>query len=106
MYDRKPTLEDLASHLKADRSNMREEKSKEVFQQPIAKNKLLSGIEDLDPTFIKKRAALAKNRIKVEYGILSHTAPLTLGEAPLTALYRSRRGQEFKNKGRRRNAKI
>lgn len=83
--EREPIAEDLATHLKACRSKIREAQSQGVLLQPIAK-RLLSGIEDLDAALLKERAALAKNRIKVEYGILSHPTHSRLGEAYLAAL--------------------
>lgn len=86
--EREPIAEDLATHLKACRSKIREAQSQGVLQQPIAK-RLLSGIEDLDASLLKERAALAKNRIKVEYGILSHPTHSRLGEAYLAALVES-----------------
>lgn len=53
-----------------------------MLQQQIAK-KILSGIEDLDTALLRERVTLAKNRIKVEYGTLSHTTPFkTWGSVP------------------------
>lgn len=83
--ERKPITEDLATHLKACRTKIREAQSQGVLPLPNAK-KLLSGIEDLDAALLKERAALAKNRMKVEYGILSHPTHSRLGEAYLAAL--------------------
>lgn len=55
-------MEDLASHLKAGRSDVREEQSKKVFQQLIAqKKKILFGIEDLDTAFLKKASGFGKD---------------------------------------------
>lgn len=84
--EREPITEDLAPHLKACRTKIAQ--SQGVLPLPNAK-RLLSGIEDLDAALLKERAALAKNRMKVEYGILSHLTHSRLGEAYLAALVES-----------------
>lgn len=86
--EREPITEDLAAHLKACRTKIREAQSQGVLPLPNAK-RLLSGIEDLDAALLKERAALAKNRMKVEYGILSRPTHSRLGEAYLAALVES-----------------
>lgn len=59
-------MEDLASHLKAGRSNLREEQSKKMFQQLIAKKKkILFGIEDLDTAFLKKASGFGRSESKL-----------------------------------------
>lgn len=101
--EREPITEDLATHLKACRTNIREAQSQGVLPLPNAK-RLLSGIEDLDAALLKERAALAKNRMKVEYGILSHPTHLRLGEAYLAALVESLpepSGARVKKQGKR-----
>lgn len=68
---RDPIAEDLATHLIAYRSKIREAQDQGLVDKPQAKRLLLSN-ENLDAALVKVRAALAKNRIKVEYGSLSH----------------------------------
>lgn len=101
--EREPITEDLATHLKACRTKIREAQSQGVLPLPNAK-RLLSGIEDLDAALLKERAALAKNRMKVEYGILSHPTHSRLGEAYLAALVESLpepSGARVKKQGKR-----
>lgn len=88
MDEREPIAEDLATHLKACWSKIREAHSQGMLQQPMTKT-FLSGIEDLDVALLKGRAPLVKNRIKVEYGILSHLTHSRLGGAYLAALVES-----------------
>lgn len=101
--EREPITEDLANHLKACRTRIREAQSQGVLPLPNAK-RLLSGIEDLDAALLQERAALAKNRMKVEYGILSHPTHSRLGEAYLAALVESLSepsGAKVKKQGKR-----
>lgn len=101
--EREPITEDLATHLKACRTKIREAQHQGVLPLPNAK-RLLSGIEDLDAALLKERAALAKNRMKVEYGILSHPTHSWLGEAYLAALVESLpepSGARVKKQGKR-----
>lgn len=101
--EREPITEDLATHLKACRTKIREAQSRGVLPLSNAK-RLLSGIEDLDAALLKERAALAKNRMKVEYGILSHPTHSRLGEAYLAALVESLpepSGARVKKQGKR-----
>ena len=103
--EREPITEDLATHLKACRTKIREAQSQGVLPQQNAK-RLLSGLEDLDAALLKERAALAKNRMKVEYGILSHPTHSKLGEAYLAALAKSLPeplGTRVKKQGKRDN---
>lgn len=86
---------DLAAHLKAYRSKIREAQDQDLVNKPQAK-RLLSGSENLDAAILKVRAALAKNRIKVEYGILSYPTHLRIGEAYLAALAGAVRSQDYK----------
>lgn len=101
--EREPITEDLANHLKACRTKIREAQSQGVL--PLSNTKrLLSGIEDLDAALLRERAALAKNRMKVEYGILSHPTHSRLGEAYLAALVESLpepSGARVKKQGKR-----
>lgn len=58
--------------------------------------RLLSGNENLDAALLKVRAALAKNRVKAEYGILSYPTHSRIGEAYLGALAGAVRSQHYK----------
>ena len=101
--EREPITEDLATHLKACRTRIRGAQSQGMLALPNAK-RLLFGIEDLDAALLKERAALAKNRIKVAYGILSHPNHSRLEEAYLAALVESLpepSGAKVKKQGRR-----
>lgn len=83
--ERESLTEDLADHLKACRTKLREARDTGIVDKKSAK-RMLSGIEDLDATLLKERAALARNRIKLEYGILSHPTHARIGEAYLAAV--------------------
>lgn len=83
--EREPLTEDLADHLKACRTKLREARETGTVDTKTAK-RMLSGIEDLDATLLNERAALARNRIKLEYGILSHPTHARIGEAYLAAV--------------------
>lgn len=87
--------EDLTAHLKAYRFKIREAQDQGLVNKPQAK-RLLSGNENLDAAILKVHAALAKNRIKVEYGILSYATYLRIGEAYLAALAGAVRSQDYK----------
>lgn len=87
--------EDLTAHLKAYRFKIREAQDQGLVNKPQAK-RLLSGNENLDAAILKVYAALAKNRIKVEYGILSYATHLRIGEAYQAALAGAVRSQDYK----------
>lgn len=83
--EREPLTEDLATHLKACRSKVREARQGNQLDRKTTK-RVLSGIEELDAALLKERAALANNRAKLEFGILSHRTHARIGEAYLAAL--------------------
>lgn len=81
---RESIVEELATHLKSSRAVIREARARNVVDRPTAK-KLLSEMENVDAEILKERAALAKNRVKLEYAILAHPAHARIGEAYLSA---------------------
>lgn len=83
--EREPLTEQLAVHLKACRAKVREARENHMVDRKTAK-RMLSGIEELDATLLKERAALARNRVKLEFGILSHPTHARIGEAYLAAI--------------------
>jgi hypothetical protein len=66
--------------------------------------RLFSEVDELDDIVTVERAALARNRIKLEFGILSHSCHARIGEAYLTALVDNLPepfGARIKKRGRR-----
>ena len=78
-------IEEVASHSTSSRSAVRDARASNVVDRPTAK-RLLSGMEEYDAGILKERAALAKNRVKLEYAILAHPAHARIGEAYLSAI--------------------
>lgn len=83
---RESIVEELATHLKSSRAAIREARARNVVD-PLTAKSLLSGMEDVDAEILKERAALAKNRTKLEYAILSHPTHARIGEAYLSAIF-------------------
>ena len=103
--NREPLLEDLAMHHKSCRNVLRKLNETKSIDKPTMK-RLLSGIEELDAILLQERAALARNRVKLEYGILSHPTHARIGEAYLGALVDrlpEPAGAKFKKPGARNN---
>lgn len=46
-------------------------------------------MEEFDAAFLNERAALARNRMKLEFGILSHPTHARIGEAYVAAIVES-----------------
>lgn len=86
--EREPHAEDVASHIKTCRNKVRELQAKKLVDRSTAK-RLLSGMEEFDAALLKERAALARNRMKLEFGILSHPTHARIGEAYLAAIVES-----------------
>lgn len=82
---RESIVEELASHLKSSRAAVREARANNIVDRPTAK-RLLSGMEDVDADILKERAALAKNRVKLKYAILSHPSHARMGDAYMSAI--------------------
>lgn len=93
--ERNPIAEDLATHPTACRSKIREAQDQGLVDKPQAK-RLLSSNENLDAELLKVRAALARNRIKVEYGSLSQPTHSRIDEAYLPMLAGPVRYQDYK----------
>lgn len=88
LAERETLAEELASHLKASRTAVRDARVSNRIDRGTAK-RLLSGTEAVDADLLKERAALAKNRVKLEYGILAHPTHARIGEAYLSAIIKS-----------------
>lgn len=86
--EREPLAEEVASHIKTCRNKVREAQEKKLVDRNTAK-RLLSGMEEFDAALLKERAALARNRMKLEFGILSHPTHARIGEAYLAAIVES-----------------
>lgn len=78
-------MEEVASHLKSSRAAVRNARVSNVVDKPTAK-RLLSDMEEYDADILKERAALAKNRVKLQYAILAHPTHAKIGEAYLSAI--------------------
>lgn len=85
VQDREAVVEELAAHLKSTRNVVKEARANNAVDRKTAKM-LLSITEEVDADILKERAALAKNRMKLEYAILSHPAHSRIGEAYLSAI--------------------
>lgn len=83
--EREPLAEEVASHIKTCRNKIREAQEKKLVDRSTAK-RLLSGMEEFDAALLKERAALARNRMKLEFEILSHPTHARIGEAYLAAI--------------------
>lgn len=86
--EREPLAEEVAAHIKICRNKVREAQEKKLVDRSTAK-RLLSGMEEFDAALLKERAALARNRVKLEFGILSHPTHARIGEAYLAAIVES-----------------
>ncbi len=79
---------DLADHIKESRNKVRVAREQHLLDNPTAK-RLLFRMEEEDAALLKERAALARHRAKLEFGILSHATDARIGEAYLAALAES-----------------
>lgn len=82
---REAPTEELAAHLRACRTKIREGQEHDRVDKKSAK-RMISGIEELEAALLKERAALARNRAKLEFGILSHPTHARISEAYLASL--------------------
>lgn len=101
--ERERLAEEVASHIKACRNKVREAQENKLVDRNNAK-KLLCGMEEFDAALLKERAALARHRMKLEFGILSHPTPARIGEAYLAAIVESlpeSAGERLKKQGSR-----
>lgn len=101
--ERERLAEEVASHIKACRNKVREAQENKLLDRNNAK-KLLFGMEKFDAALLKERAALARNRMKLEFGILSHPISARIGEAYLAAIVESlpeSAGERVKKQGSR-----
>lgn len=78
--ERERLAEEVASHITACRNKVRGAQENKLVDRNNAK-KLLCGMEEFDASLLKERAALARNRMKLEFVILSHPTPVRIGEA-------------------------
>ena len=83
--NRGPLLEDMAMHHKSCRNELRKLSETKSLDKRTMK-RILSDVENLDAILLHERAALARNQVKLEYGILSHPTHTRIGEAYLAAL--------------------
>ena len=101
--NREPLLEAMASHNRACRNALREKHDTKSLDKRIYK-RLLSGVEENDADILRERAALARNRLKLERDILVHPTHARIGQAYLMALVGSLSepaGARIKNPGAR-----
>lgn len=82
---RESIVEQVGRHLKSSRTAVRNARDTRAIDNFTAERILLD-IEDLDAAILKERAALAKNRKKLEYTILGHPADASIGEVYLSAV--------------------
>ncbi|MCJ1263820.1 hypothetical protein MMC22_003690 [Lobaria immixta] len=82
---REQLTEELAVHLKACRTKIREAQEHDLADRKTSK-RMLSSIEELDAMLLNERAALARNRVKLEFGILSYPTHARIGEAYLATI--------------------
>lgn len=82
---REQLTEELAVHLKACRTKIREAQKHDLADRKTSK-RMLSSIEELDAMLLNERAALARNRVKLEFGILSYPTHARIGEAYLATI--------------------
>ena len=85
MAEREPVVEELAVHRRACRNALKVAQENRVMDRKRAK-RLLSGFEGKDANLFIERATLTKNRVKLEYDILSHPMHARIGEACLAKL--------------------
>ena len=83
--DREPLLEAMAFHNRACRNALREQRDTKTLDK-LTYKRLLSGVEENDIGILRERAALARNHLKLECGILTHPTHARIGEAYLMAL--------------------
>lgn len=76
---------ELASYLQTGKQKLHEARQQGLIDRKTAK-RIFSGIADSEEALVRERTALAKNRIKIEYGILSHPTHATVAEAYLASL--------------------
>ena len=83
--NREPLLEDLAMHHKACRNELRNLKETKSVDRSTMK-RILSDVDGIDQIVLRERAALARDRVKLENGIMAHPTHGRIGEAYLAAL--------------------
>ena len=85
LKQRKCIVEQLATHVKYTRAVVENARAKNTVDRRTAK-RLFLGTENVNADILKKRAALAKNRVKLEYAILCPPAQAHIGKAYMNAI--------------------
>lgn len=85
---RKKLANDGAFWLKKSKNVVKELRKENILDQSTAKRRHKE-LDECDKALLQERAALAANRVKVQYGILSHTSHARIGEAYLAAIVES-----------------
>ncbi len=79
---------DAAMFIKESRAMVSELREKGVIDGPTSK-RAREELETSDIALLQERSALAANRVKLQYGILSHTTNARIGEAYLASIVKS-----------------
>jgi hypothetical protein len=82
---REQFVNDAATFLKKGKSVVKDLRAKDILDRATAK-RAYKDLDGSDTALVKERAALVTNRIKLRYGILSHTSHARIGEAYLAAI--------------------
>lgn len=100
---RKKLANDGAFWLKKSKNIVETLRRENILDRPTAK-RAHKELDECDKALLQERAALAANRVKVQYGILSHTSHARIGEAYLAAIVESLpepAGAQIKKQGAR-----
>ena len=103
LNNRKSLADEGAFWLKKSKNVIESLRKDNVLDGPTAK-RAHNELDRCDKALLQERAALAANRVKVQYGILSHTSHARIGEAYLAAIVESMpepAGAQIKNQGAR-----
>ena len=85
---RQSCADDAAVCLKKSKNAVKELREQGVLERSVAK-RAHKELDDSDKELLKERAALAANRVKLQYGILAHPTHSRIGEAYLAAIVES-----------------
>lgn len=83
--DRKTLVDDGAFWLKKSKNVIEALQKEKVLDRPTAK-RAHKELDQCDKALLQERAVLAANRVKVQYGILSHNSHARIGEAYLASI--------------------
>lgn len=86
--NRQALVNDGAFWLKKSKNVIESLRKDNILDRPTAE-RAHNELDQCDKALLKERAALAANKIKVQYGILSHTSHARIGEAYLAAIAES-----------------